>query len=131
MFNKISKNVIIDLLFNLLLSFAALFFLAFMMVSEPEEEKEKESKNDNNILITSLELSTKKPLYSSTIISGIAPTFVEIVGIPRAMVSIIVKGIPSKSVRWINTSQLDITFHLFCPVNLPLKLILTVWGVQE
>lgn len=47
MFNKVT----IDLLFNLLLNFVALFFLAFVMVSE-KKQKEEEAINDNNILIT-------------------------------------------------------------------------------
>lgn len=51
MFNRVSNNVVIDLLFNLLLSFVALFFLAFVMVNDPKE-KEEAAKNDNNILIT-------------------------------------------------------------------------------
>jgi len=50
MFGRVGKNVIIDLLFNLLLSFVILFILAFWMVSKKDEEEK--TKNGNNILIT-------------------------------------------------------------------------------
>jgi uncharacterized protein YfaP (DUF2135 family) len=47
MFNK----VVVDILFILLMSFVALFFLAFVQINKPVEE-EANAKNDNNILIT-------------------------------------------------------------------------------
>ena len=47
MFNK----VVVDLLFILLMTFVALFFLALVQVNEPVEEKAS-ANNDNNILIT-------------------------------------------------------------------------------
>lgn len=47
MFNK----TVVDLLFILLMTFVALFFLAFVQVNEPVEEKAN-ANNDNNILIT-------------------------------------------------------------------------------
>ena len=47
MFNK----AVIDLLFILLLSFVALFFLAFVQVNEPTK-KDANANNDNHILIT-------------------------------------------------------------------------------
>lgn len=47
MFNK----VVIDVLFILLMSFVALFFLAFIQINKPVKE-ESNAKNDNNILIT-------------------------------------------------------------------------------
>ena len=50
MFGKAVQTVFTDLLFNLLLSFVALFFLAFIMVSAKEEEQDN-AKNDNHFLI--------------------------------------------------------------------------------
>lgn len=44
-------KVVTDLLFTLLMCFVCLFFLAFVMVNEPQE-KEATAKNDNNILVT-------------------------------------------------------------------------------
>lgn len=44
-------KVVTDLLFTLLMCFVCLFFLAFVMVNEPQEE-DANAKNDNNILIT-------------------------------------------------------------------------------
>lgn len=45
------NKVLIDLLFNLLLTFVALFFLSFLLISEPKEEQEN-TDNKNSILIT-------------------------------------------------------------------------------
>jgi len=50
MFGKAGRNVIIDLLFNLLLSFVVLFVLAFWMVTKKKDDEQ--AKNANNILIT-------------------------------------------------------------------------------
>jgi hypothetical protein len=51
MFGRAGRNAIIDLLFILLLSFVALFFLAFTMAAAKQKEEATEA-NDNNILIT-------------------------------------------------------------------------------
>ena len=51
MFNKAARNVIIDLLFNLLLSFVVLFFLAFLMITKKDEEEKANTQNDNHILV--------------------------------------------------------------------------------
>lgn len=51
MFGPISRNVITDLLFNLLMAFISLFFLAFLMVNDPKDEEDAVQSN-SNILIT-------------------------------------------------------------------------------
>jgi hypothetical protein len=51
MFNKITSGVVTDLLFNLLLTFVCLFFLAFVLVNDPQEE-EAGSENDAQFMIT-------------------------------------------------------------------------------
>jgi len=51
MWNKISQTVSMDMLFNLLLAFIALFYITFIMISIAKQEN-KDAKSDNNILIT-------------------------------------------------------------------------------
>ena len=52
MFKKSTQTVFTDLLFNLLLSFVVLFFLAFLMVAEDSKKKQENANNGNNILIS-------------------------------------------------------------------------------
>lgn len=51
MFNKSTSSVVTDLLFNLLLTFVCLFFLAFVLVNDPKEE-EKGQEHDAVFMIT-------------------------------------------------------------------------------
>lgn len=51
MFNKATSGVVTDLLFNLLLTFVCLFFLAFILVADPKEE-EAGLEQDSLFLIT-------------------------------------------------------------------------------
>jgi hypothetical protein len=52
MFSKSSSSVTIDLLFNLLLTFVCLFFLAFILVNEPTEEESSDVTSDAQFLIS-------------------------------------------------------------------------------
>jgi hypothetical protein len=52
MFNRDTQTVTTDMLFNLLLTFIAIFFFTFLMVSVQTKKQEESVQNDNNILIT-------------------------------------------------------------------------------
>ncbi len=52
MLNQRTSSTMIDLLFNLLLTFVALFFLAFLLVTEPRDAEESNVTADSNFIIT-------------------------------------------------------------------------------
>lgn len=52
MFSKITSSVMIDLLFNLLLTFVCLFFLSFLLVNDPSEDDTAQISSDAQYLIT-------------------------------------------------------------------------------
>jgi len=52
MFSKSNSGVMIDMLFNLLLTFVALFFLSFVMLNEPTEEESSDVTSDAQYIIS-------------------------------------------------------------------------------
>lgn len=146
MFSKSSSSVMIDLLFNLLITFVALFFLSFVLIADPTEDEEKVDSDslfiitmtweeDNDIDIW-LQLPTNERLFYGRREAGPAHLDLDVVAVRKYIApdGTVYEVRPNQEIVTIRGFSLEglhtLNAHFFGGVNVPTTVQVTVTDVK-